>query len=222
MKNIIYLFLFIFSIASCGSSCNRDKDKYEEVVFQFAIPLNISPGVDTISVGQELTLTANFSDSLYDYISQRKYYVPDFKLRTVAVIEQLTNPTASVTEQSPAGNRFSYTGDFVNIGSTFADVNYTYVNGQYSINAKIKATVSGVYIIHFYYSTGTRGSTPLPSALAPSVPGIKRFPLIRQLRYTFNNGDTHFAIYKQHCKPADPNEATNWVESKATYTFVVR
>jgi hypothetical protein len=45
---------------------------------------------------------------------------------------------------------------------------------------------------------------------------------MKVIRYTFNNGNTHFNIYKDNCKPADPNEATNWVESKATYTFVVK
>ena len=64
--------------------------------------------------------------------------------------------------------------------------------------------------------------TDLPQELAPNEPGVKRFPIMRHMRFVFNDGNTHFNIYKQNCKAGDPNEASNWVESKATYTFVVK
>ena len=79
------------ALTSCSSSCNKDKDRWEEVEFEFAIPVTITPGADTVNVGQELTLSADFSDSLFDVRSQKKYYLPNFNFKTVAVIQKLTN-----------------------------------------------------------------------------------------------------------------------------------
>lgn len=225
MKHTFYFLILIMAVSTCGSSCNKDKDKYEEVEFEFAIPLSISPGTDTIYIGHELILSANFSDSLFDVISQKKYYLPNFNFKTVAVIQKLINPILDINQQASAVGKFSFAntiGGFSNFSSTFADVDYLYQNHQYKLNAKLAPNEKGVYIIRFYHSTGTPGQTKLPSELAPSEPGIKRFPIMKRLRHEFNNGQTHFSIYKDNCKPRDPNEATNWVESKATYTFVVK
>jgi hypothetical protein len=75
MSNLSYVLFFSIALSSCGSSCNKDKDKWEEVLFEFEIPLSITPDTDTIAVGQELTLTANFSDSLFDFYSQKNTIV---------------------------------------------------------------------------------------------------------------------------------------------------
>ena len=223
MKHLFYLLLV--TLTSCGSSCNKEKDRWEEVEFEFAIPVSITPGSDTINVGQELSVTADFSDSLFDIRSQKKYYLPNFNLKTVAVIKILSNNNIQFPEQSGSVSNFTYInkiGSFNNLSNSFADVTYNYQGNRYTISVKIKPLQPGVYGLRFYYSTGTRGQTELPQELAPNEPGIKRFPIMKVLRYTFNNGNTHFNVYKQHCKPADPNEATNWVESKGTYTFVVK
>ncbi|MBX9784487.1 MAG: hypothetical protein K2X48_14455 [Chitinophagaceae bacterium] len=225
MKHLFYFLLLIITVSSCGSSCNKDKDKYEEVLFEFTVPLNISPGIDTINVGQELTIIADFTDSLFDVLSQKKYYLPNFNFKTVAVIQKLTNPSLDILDQTSAVGKFSFSniiGSFSNFSATFADVNYVYQNNRYLFTGKIIPNEKGVFIIRFYHNTGSKGSTELPQALAPNVPGIKRFPLMRNIRFVFNNGNTHFNIYKDNVKERDPNEATNWVESKATYTFIVK
>lgn len=225
MKYTLYISLLILSISSCSSSCTKDKTKWEEVLFEFEIPLNIIPGKDTVRVGETLTLNADFSDSLFDFYSQKKYHLPDFNLNTVAVFKKLTNPSIDIIGQHGSFGYFNVVNTIgsLNITSeTFADVSYVYQNNKYMLTVNIQPKEPGVYALWFYHSTGTRGSTKLPQELAPNEPGIKRLPEMRHIRYVFNNGNTNFNIYKQHCKPADPNEATNWVESKATYTFVVK
>ena len=225
MKPIVYFLIYVVALSSCGTSCKKDKDKYEEVEFEFAIPVNITPGADTVNLGQELSLTADFSDSLFDVLSQKEYILPNFNFKTVAVVQKLTNPNLDVTEQQGAISKFLFTnnlGSLSNFSSTFADVNYKYENRKYSLEIKLKTKEKGVYIVSLYHSTGTRGQTELPQELAPNEPGVKRFPIMKVLRYTFNNGNTNFNIYKDNCKERDSNEASNWVESKATYTFVVK
>jgi hypothetical protein len=218
------LLILSFAVLVCrANSCQKDKDRREEVEFEFVIPMSMAPGNDTVAVGQTLTLSADFSDSLYDALSQKKYHLPNFNFKTVAVIKRLSNNNVQYPEQG--GGSFEFTnvlGALSNIGSSFADVNYVYQNRMYMLNVNIKCNQPGVYGISFFNSTGTRSFTDLPQWLAPNEPGLLRFPIIRQTRYVFNDGNTHFNIYKQHCKPADPNEATNWVESKSTYTFVVK
>jgi hypothetical protein len=86
---------------------------------------------------------------------------------------------------------------------------------------KLKPTQQGVYSIKFYHDPGS-GHTKLPQELAPNEPGVKRFPVMRHIRYIFNKGVTHFDIFKQHCKPSSPDEVSNWVQSKSSYTFVVK
>ncbi len=225
MKQLLNLILLAITISSSTSSCNKDNDKYEEIQFEFLIPLSISPGIDTIYIGQELILSANFSDSLFDVLSQKKYFLPDFKINTVAVIQKLTTPNYDVVQQPGAMNKFAFfnqVGTFSNFSSTFADVTFLFQNNEYKLIVKFTPKERGVFILNFFHDPGSKGSTKLPQELAPSEPGIKRFPLMRHIRYIFNNGQTHFSIYKDNCKPRDPNEATNWVESKATYTFVVK
>ena len=217
--------IIILVVCLSAASCCKEKDKYIEVPFEFVIPISFLPSTDTVSVGQTLSLQANFSDSLYDYISQKKYYLPSFDFKTVAVIQKLTNPLASITEQSGATSKFQYShlkGNLNNFSVRFADVNYVYQHGRYNLEVQIKAQESGVYSIYLYHSTGSKGQTDLPTSIAPSEVGIRRFPIMRVIRYNFNDGNTHFNIYKNNCKPADPNEQTNWVESKSSYTFVVK
>jgi hypothetical protein len=225
MKHYFYFILLIVSISSCGNSCNKDKDKYEEVVFEFVIPLTISPGSDTVNVGQELTLIANFPDSLFDIISQKKYYLANFNFKTVAVINKLTNPSVRIIEQPGAVFNFNYnniTGSLSNLSTTFADINFLYQNNMYKLEIKIKPNATGVYSIHFYHSTGTSGQTKLPSELAPSIPGVKRFPIMRMARYIINSGNTHLNIYEANCLNLIQEPSQKELLRNSSYTFVVK
>jgi hypothetical protein len=163
---------------------------------------------------------------LFDVLSQKKYHLPNFDFATIARVKKLTNPNMYMFEQPDAADAFfhtNYVGGFTNTGNAGAVVNYAHQNNRYKMEVRISPSDTGVFCVKFEKIMGLRSSqSNLPQALAPNEPGVRRIPILKQLRYTFNNGNTHFNIYKQHCKPADPNEATNWVESKATYTFVVK
>ncbi len=225
MKHLLYFFLFIITISACSSSCNKDTDKYEEVYFEFSIPLTILPGNDTITLGQTLSFEANFPDSLFDLLSKKNYYLPNFNFKTVGIFRKLTNPDAVFLDQTKAVNKFQFTntsGGFSNFSSTYADLDFVYKNNRYCLETKVKPLEKGVYSIHLYHSTGTKGSTNLPQELAPSVPGIKRFPIMQYIVYQFNSGDVHFNIFENNCK----NTVTGTTEmakyAPTTYTFVVK
>ena len=221
----IHFSIVILVVCLSAASCGKEKDKYIEVPFEFVIPISFSPSTDTVSVGQTLNLQASFSDSLYDYISQKKYYLPSFNFKTVAVIKKLTNNSIQFPEQTGAVSNFTYAsnqGSITNFNGSFADVNFKYEGNIYQINFNLVPLQTGVYALRFYHSTGSKGQTELPTSLAPAEAGIRRFPIMRVIRYNFNDGNTHFNIYKNNCEPGDPNEQTNWVGSKSSYTFVVK
>lgn len=225
MKKNIFSSCALLILAILTNNCTRERDKYVEVEFEFLIPLQISPALDTFNVGQEITLTADFSDSLYDMVSKKKYHLPNFNFKTVAIVKKLQNPLIEFPEQQGHISRFTYTnivGSMNNFTTSFADVNFKYQNNRYQLAIKLIPRQAGVYGFRVYHSTGVKGLTALPQILAPNEPGIKKFPIIQRIPYIFNEGNTNFNIYKQHVFVGDTNPATNWVESKTTYTFVVR
>ena len=58
MKQLFYSIIFVVLITSCGSSCNKDRDKYEEVLFEFTPPT----GASLPSVRKEGWVTCAFPD----------------------------------------------------------------------------------------------------------------------------------------------------------------
>ena len=90
----ICLFLF-FNLLS-GSQCSKDTSRYEEVRFDFLIPISVAPLKDTIRVGEELTITTHCSDSVYDVKSGKRYYMPDYNWKPLLFISKLMAPDNSL------------------------------------------------------------------------------------------------------------------------------
>ena len=222
MKSLIYALLILLVITSCSFQCGKDRDRYEEVLFEFEIPLNISPATDTVSVGQELTLTADFPDSLFDVLSQKKYYLPNFNFRNVGDMRQLTGITIKMLDQPGAMDSFEFTnniGSISNKSSTFSDINFKYENGRYKLTIKIKPKNVGIYTFQLFHDPTYN---KLPQELAPSGPGLKRFPRILYIRYRINDGNTHFNILEDNSLNTitSPDQRERYIPT--TYTFVVK
>ncbi|MFN9803511.1 MAG: hypothetical protein ACK54Y_06765, partial [Bacteroidota bacterium] len=91
-----------------GSQCSKDTSRYEEVRFDFLIPISVAPLKDTIRVGEELTITTQFSDSVYDVKSGKRYHMPDFNWKPLLYIKKLVAPDKTISSQPSVGSQFEY------------------------------------------------------------------------------------------------------------------
>jgi hypothetical protein len=223
LTHIIYVFL-LFILAG-GSSCKKE-DRREQVRFDFLVPITITPLKDTISVGEELTFSTLFSDSVYDMNSAKRYYLPDFNWRPMIFIKKLVAPEKNLFNQLRSGGKFEYinvVGSFTIVDDIAATMKYIYENKQYKLTVKIKPKEKGVFSIDFA-NDFSPGQVKLPQEFAPSVSGITYDPVIGSMRNQINNGQTNYHILKQNCLVETPGMAAidTWIAKNSMYTFVVK
>ena len=223
IPNIHVLLLFFILV---GSSCRKKEVKREEVRFDFLIPITVLPIKDTVRVGEELTLSSVFSDSVYDIKSKKNYFLPNFDWKPLIFIDQLIGPEKSISEQLSAGSNFEYNniiGGFTRIDNIGANLKYVYENNQYKWVVTIKPKVPGVYSINFSNDFGI-GEIKLPQEFAPNSSGVIRNPVIGIMRNYVNMGQTNYHILKQNCLVESPSidSVSVWIYKNNMYTFVVK
>ena len=222
---IVYVLLLFILIVGSGSSCNKEV-RPKKVTFDFLVPITITPLKDTISVGEELTFSTLFSDSVYDMNSAKRYYLPNFNWRPMIFIKKLVAPEKALSAQLFAGSKFEYinvVGSFIIVADVAATMNYVYENNQYKLTVKIKPKEKGVFSIDFGNDFNPN-SVKLPQEFAPSTSGITYDPVIGDMRNQINNGQTNYHILKQHCSVEPPGLAAidTWLYKNSIYTFVVK
>jgi hypothetical protein len=222
---IVYVLLLFILIGGSGSSCKKEVPR-EQVRFDFLVPITITPLKDTISVGEELTFSTLFSDSVYDMKSAKRYYLPDFNWRPMIFIAKLVAPEKYLSAQPSAGSKFEYmnvVGSFTRANDIAATMNYVYENNQYKLTVKIKAKEKGVFNVTFA-NDFLPGQVKLPQEFAPSMSGITYDPVIGDMRNQINNGQTNYHIFKHNCLVETPGLAaiSTWLYKNSTYTFVVK
>ena len=225
MRPSTFLFLMAISILSCGSGCGKDDDKWEEVYFEFVMPVTVTPAKDTFRIGEEIRFKAKISDSLFDHLSGKKYHLPNFAFNTFLTANRISDKTKRVDFQESAMLKFDITnsiGGLKNVSSQFADLTKTYENGFYIFDFSIQPKEKGTYHIRFIYSPGSSGYTILPQEFAPNEPGVKRFPRMKVIRYTLNDGNTNYNIYSDNSLPLTASDGTNTLDRIIGYTFVVK
>ena len=226
LSPIVNVLLLFILIGGSGSSCKKEVPR-EQVRFDFLIPITITPLKDTISVGEELTFSTLFSDSVYDMKSAKRYYLPDFNWRPMIFIAKLVAPEKYLSAQPSAGSKFEYmnvVGSFTRANDIAATMNYLYENNQYKLTVKIKPKEKGVFSVSFGNDFNPN-SVKLPQEFAPSTSGITYDPVIGDMRNQINNGQTNYHILKQHCKVEGPEivgETNIWQYKNSMYTFVVK
>ena len=222
---IVYVLLLFILIGGSGSSCKKEVPR-EPLWFDFLIPITVAPLKDTISVGEELTFSTLFSDSVYDMKSAKRYYLPNFNWRPMIFIKKLVAPEKYLSAQLYAGSKFEYinvVGSFTMVADIAATMKYVYENNQYKLTVKIKAKEKGVFSIDFA-NDFLPGQVKLPQEFAPSLPSLTKEPVIGDMRNQINNGQTNYHILKQNCLVETPGMASIdiWLKKNSMYTFVVK
>jgi hypothetical protein len=221
----MFLYLLAISIFSCGSGCGKDDDKWEEVYFEFVLPIDVLPAKDTFRIGEEIRFKAKISDSLYDHLSGKKYHLPNFTFNSFVSIFKISDKSKPFVQQKASNHKFDVVnriGGLTNISDEFADLNKNYSNGFYEFDFSIVPKEIGVYHIRFVYDAGRKGYTTLPQSFAPNEPGVRRFPIMSQIRYTLNNGNTNYNIYSDNAQQLISSDGTTTFDRIVGYTFVVK
>jgi hypothetical protein len=225
LSPIVYVLLLFIIIGGSGSSCNKEV-RPKKVTFDFLVPITVTPLKDTISVGEELTISTLFSDSVYDMNSAKRYYLPNFNWRPMIFIKKLVAPEKALSAQLFAGSKFEYinvVGSFIIVADVAATMKYVYENNQYKLTVKIKPKEKGVFSVSFGKDFNPN-SVKLPQEFAPSTSGITYDPVIGDMRNQINNGQTNYHILKQNCLVETPGMASIdiWLKKNSMYTFVVK
>lgn len=228
MKNAIYSLLFLsLSFINFYSSCDKPKDEYIEVIFE--VPLSITPIKDSINLGDTLTLEANFSDSVREVKTGKRFKLQNFDFKTRISFFRLTSNTIYLSQQPgslSSYNIYPITGSISNTGESFANLNFQQMNSDYFAKIKLVPKTKGVFNIGFY-SQHVHSNIPLTSInVGNTSSGGKKIAALKNIWYTVNNGNTNVELLKQHSKlvsaSTNPTEDNIQSEQRGTYTFVVK
>lgn len=83
-------------------SCGRDKPTSCLIGYEFEVPFTITPTTDTISTGDTLWLSTDFTNYLKDHVSGSSYTVNDFDFKAVIILRQLVSDTLILSAQPGA------------------------------------------------------------------------------------------------------------------------
>lgn len=107
MKNVLFISVCLLCCFSCGLIDNSGEDidcPYEFTLFDdahvFQIPIEVSPHRMQYSVGDTITFSSIFSDSLYDMNTKLKFKIEGFPFQPYSYLFRFRNDTLF---------RFSYT-----------------------------------------------------------------------------------------------------------------
>lgn len=203
----------------------------ERVHFAFLIPLSISPAADTVARGDTLWLTANFSDSLLDLRSHRRYHLPpkDIKIYTNVGFKHLVGAGQFYEGAAARFRVVNRVGQLRPVGGIFGRLDLVHDGQHYRARIGIIPQVVGVYALSFFptFDSPIGPDNPLPFLhLPPDGNGDSRVAVLDDMYYVVNDGNTHFALqrlnnYVRSDKPG-ATEGTEYYETKGTYTFAVR
>lgn len=214
-------------LISC--SCGKEKIIRYETWVNFLYPVTITPGTDSINVGDTLWIEVNLPDSIYDNTNKRKFYLPNFHFQSYMSVEKLIDYTKNYGDQQYAASKFNTFNEVgsISVGGAFAmDFIPLYQSNHYIFKGAIIPKDTGVYCLVFTNLSYEQRLTEIlgMEQIKPLAPDANNYAIkLDFIDYKINNGNTHYNIFTQHCK--SNNDAPSnmyWKEENYIYTFVVR
>ncbi len=218
------IFLIFIISSLLFFSCGKDKDKpYEFVEMRFELPATITPIRDTITLGDTLLFSMNFSDTLKDAASGNSYKIKNFPFNLFLSASKLIDPTKAFSFQELATHKFRYydiVGNFVNTSTVATHFKLQYISDSYKAICKILPIERGVFVFNLAYVKPTDEGIPDSILTLPNAPnGKKQIPFLKFPVFIFNTGNNNFSLLQRNVSDIAIDKSFEW---RGTYTFVVR
>ncbi len=222
--------LLVWLLSSAVSCHKEPKPEFVNVILE--IPLRITPVQDTVALGDTLWLEADFADTVRDHKSGRYYHLPPtFDLKTRIAFVKLVSNEKTISDQPGFASGFEVintTGGVEDLRATFGSFRMEHEGNRYRARIGLVPRREGVAAVNFLNGWLVR-SIHLPDPdlsfldLGTTAEGGKRIPVLENVYYIINGGNTNFHLFRQHCKAGSLEfmiEPTIYFEQKATFTFV--
>ena len=188
---------FLLSAFRCG-----DDEQVEYVEMAFMLPFNMGPspgklinGTD-MKKGDTLWLDIDFSDSLLEFHSGRRYKVKGLDFKLAISILNFLYPEKFIGEQRSATADFDFVqkkGEVTFIGETYSDLLFEYSQDRYRFKLGLIPNRPGIYFFNFV----TPGYHEYPKreilndyviGLEESESGVRRVAVYDDFLITVNEG----------------------------------
>ena len=146
MKNILLLFSVILLLYSCVKKECQIAGGYHI----FEIPVNFSPTVDTIHLGDTIDVESRFNQLVYDRSTDQSYLLENFQLtsesRIIKIDENPANRAALENFEVIVGDKYDLNPINYSSGTIGLIGKYESFDGEYSVQYKLIPKVKGLYV----------------------------------------------------------------------------
>lgn len=149
-------YLLTFSIISMlMNSCVKKECMIAGGYYQFEIPVSLTPAKDTFHIGDTISIESNFSDLVYERMTDKKYKLENFnfypetsiyRLDTNVIVDDFSGFEVVVP------SHYDYSFYDYSSGVRALTGKYNYVDGFYDLAYKLIPQKTGLYFFrHFSF-----------------------------------------------------------------------
>ena len=153
----VYAFLILnissFILIGCRKFCNQPPIHF------FKIPALVSPGIDSIKIGDTLTLSISSNSSMVDYITGHSGTTVNFGSASLKGFFSIFLLKSGNDSTYPAGSNFKISapkGRITTHDSKNIDFDFIEEFGNYVFNASLIPNTKGIYLLYFNGGGGAR------------------------------------------------------------------
>ena len=220
-EKILAIAVLLSIILSC---CKKNDYKIIQTL-NFLYPITIYPTSDTIVKGDTLWITLDIADSLYDNLTNKKYYLPNYNFYTYFFVAKINDKIKNLSEQEYASEKFtvhSITGNIIKTGAFSIDFTPVYENHRYKLMGGIIPNDTGVFSIRTQNLTFGDKIPISKLDLGKDINGHQLIAGIGLINSLINEKNTHYDLFLKYCKSGNTTDLNEWKEENTTYTFVVK
>jgi len=143
MKNLVFLFFFIFFFNSCNKECNELTD------YVFELPATLNPAKDTFLIGDTITITSEFPNKVFDKSTKKYYKLENWKffleIRLREISDTISNEAALLDFEVLIDSIYNFAPLQYSNGSVSYVGDYLYSEKNYSLKYSLIPKKIGLY-----------------------------------------------------------------------------